>query len=46
MKFSPMNEDFTCSSLSPDPLRLRRLAHVGVKEGYPLKVFFFRYCLV
>jgi len=32
MKFSPLNVDF--NSPSSDPLDSRRLAHVGVKEGY------------
>ena len=34
--FSALNVDF--SSPSPDSLSLRRPAHEGVKEGYPLKV--------
>jgi len=35
MKFSALNADF--SSLSADPLGLRRPAHASVKEGYPSK---------
>jgi len=43
-EFLPLNVDF--SGPSYDPLRSRRPAHVGVKEGYPSKVVFFRYWLV
>jgi len=32
MKFLALNVGF--SNLSPDPLRLTKPAHVGVKEGY------------
>jgi len=35
MKFSALNADF--SSLSADPLGLRRPVHTRVKEGYPSK---------
>ena len=36
MKFSPLNADF--SSLSRDPIDLRRPVYAGVTEEYPLKV--------
>jgi len=45
MKFSALNVDF--SSLTLDPLDLKRPAHVGVKKGYPSKkCLFIRCCLV
>jgi len=39
MKFFSLNVDF--SSPSPDPLGSRRLAQVGVKDGYPRKKWLF-----
>jgi len=35
MKFSASNVNF--SSLSSDPLYLKKPAHAGVKQGYPSK---------
>jgi len=37
VKFSALNEDFSC--LSPDPLESRRPAQSGVKDGYPPPLF-------
>jgi len=42
MKFSVLNVDF--SSLSPDPLGLRKPAHAGVKEGYFSKKWLYICC--
>ena len=39
MKFLAFNADF--SSLSPDPLGLRRPAQGGVKDSYPPKKWLF-----
>ena len=39
MKFSPLNADF--SKPSPNPLRSKRPAHAGVKEGYSPKSGYF-----
>jgi len=39
MKFSPLNVDF--SSISPDPIGLRRPAPMGIKKGTPLKSGYF-----
>jgi len=39
MKLSAFNVDF--SSLSPDPLGLKRPAQASVKDSYPLKKWLF-----